>query len=330
MEPTNNVAERALRCAVQWRKISFGSRSPQGEVAVSRLLTVSRTCRMQNREPLRLPRHRNPVAQKRPSRLFPAENSINHLNCYEISRILTRPSRLEVTLSSVIDLCESFLDMTHGLIALLDDNGDPEAVVGADWNEETARLYFEQLPERAIGQIVVSRAVRLLFRDMTTDSLFADWYEPNPEAPEGVPSFVGVPIKDRDQVITDVTITKKTVDKQRPEGDSSVTLDEDVAFWRWSPIWSARRYGCRGLSRATGNASWRSGTGWRSELEVKSMPDRERAGGRDRWRESRRFGPFSKRFGWLRAAILPVLLRGESGTGKELFAQAIHDLSPRK
>jgi Nif-specific regulatory protein len=27
---------------------------------------------------------------------------------------------------------------------------------------------------------------------------------------------------------------------------------------------------------------------------------------------------------------LPVLLRGESGTGKELFAQAIHDLSPRQ
>jgi transposase len=52
VEPTNNSAERALRCAVQWRKISFGSRSPQGEVAVARLLTVTRTCRMQNREPL--------------------------------------------------------------------------------------------------------------------------------------------------------------------------------------------------------------------------------------------------------------------------------------
>ena len=25
VEPTNNVAERALRCAVQWRKISFVS-----------------------------------------------------------------------------------------------------------------------------------------------------------------------------------------------------------------------------------------------------------------------------------------------------------------
>ena len=52
VEPTNNVAERALRCAVQWRKISFGSRSAQGEVAVARLLTVTRTCRMQNRAPL--------------------------------------------------------------------------------------------------------------------------------------------------------------------------------------------------------------------------------------------------------------------------------------
>jgi transposase len=52
VEPTNNSAERALRCAVQWRKISFGSRSPQGELAVARLLTVARTCRMQNRSPL--------------------------------------------------------------------------------------------------------------------------------------------------------------------------------------------------------------------------------------------------------------------------------------
>ena len=52
VEPTNNTAERALRCAVQWRKISFGSRSPQGELAVARLLTVARTCRMQNRSSL--------------------------------------------------------------------------------------------------------------------------------------------------------------------------------------------------------------------------------------------------------------------------------------
>jgi transposase len=49
VDPTNNAAERALRCAVQWRKISFGSRSANGEIAVARLLTIARTCRMQNR-----------------------------------------------------------------------------------------------------------------------------------------------------------------------------------------------------------------------------------------------------------------------------------------
>ena len=52
VEPTNNAAERALRCAVQWRKTSFGSRSARGETAMARLLTVTRTCRMQNRSPL--------------------------------------------------------------------------------------------------------------------------------------------------------------------------------------------------------------------------------------------------------------------------------------
>jgi len=50
--PTNNAAERALRTAVQWRKISFGNRSSQGEIAVGRLLTVVQTCRMQQRHVL--------------------------------------------------------------------------------------------------------------------------------------------------------------------------------------------------------------------------------------------------------------------------------------
>lgn len=47
VEPTNNVAERALRTAVQWRKIMFGTRSADGELAVARLLTVTRTCQQQ-------------------------------------------------------------------------------------------------------------------------------------------------------------------------------------------------------------------------------------------------------------------------------------------
>ena len=46
--PTNNAAERALRTAVQWRKIMFGTRSDDGERAVERLLTIARTCQLQH------------------------------------------------------------------------------------------------------------------------------------------------------------------------------------------------------------------------------------------------------------------------------------------
>jgi transposase len=52
VEPTNNRAERGIRPAVQWRKLCFGNRSDNGALLTSRLLTVTRTCWLQNRNPL--------------------------------------------------------------------------------------------------------------------------------------------------------------------------------------------------------------------------------------------------------------------------------------
>ena len=49
VEPTNNIAERALRPAVLWRKGSFGSDSATGSRFTERLLTVVATCRQQGR-----------------------------------------------------------------------------------------------------------------------------------------------------------------------------------------------------------------------------------------------------------------------------------------
>jgi transposase len=49
VQPTNNVAERALRPAVVWRKGSFGSDSEAGSEFAERLLTVVATCRQQGR-----------------------------------------------------------------------------------------------------------------------------------------------------------------------------------------------------------------------------------------------------------------------------------------
>ena len=52
IEPTNNFAERQVRCAVQWRKTSFGTQSPAGSRFVERMLTVTATLRQQQRNVL--------------------------------------------------------------------------------------------------------------------------------------------------------------------------------------------------------------------------------------------------------------------------------------
>jgi transposase len=49
VEPTNNHAERGLRGAVIYRKLSLGSQSDQGEHTIERLLSASITCRLQKR-----------------------------------------------------------------------------------------------------------------------------------------------------------------------------------------------------------------------------------------------------------------------------------------
>jgi transposase len=46
VEPTNNHAERGLRGAVIYRKLSLGTQSDQGERTVERLLSASVTCRL--------------------------------------------------------------------------------------------------------------------------------------------------------------------------------------------------------------------------------------------------------------------------------------------
>jgi transposase len=49
VEPTNNHAERGLRSAVIYRKLSLGSQSKDGEQRIARLLSAHTTCRLQHR-----------------------------------------------------------------------------------------------------------------------------------------------------------------------------------------------------------------------------------------------------------------------------------------
>jgi len=52
VEPTNNTAERALRHAVIWRRVSGGTDSRAGSRFVERMLSVVATCRQHGRDVL--------------------------------------------------------------------------------------------------------------------------------------------------------------------------------------------------------------------------------------------------------------------------------------
>ena len=52
IEPTNNRAERSLRHAVLWRKVSFGTQSERGSRFVASMLTVLLSCQQQGRNTL--------------------------------------------------------------------------------------------------------------------------------------------------------------------------------------------------------------------------------------------------------------------------------------
>ena len=52
IEPTNNAAERNLRAAVLWRKMSYGTQSESGSRFVASMLTVLTSCQQQGRHAL--------------------------------------------------------------------------------------------------------------------------------------------------------------------------------------------------------------------------------------------------------------------------------------
>lgn len=242
------------------------------------------------------------------------------IGIYEISKLLTRPSRLEMALSGVINLLAGFLDMNNGLIALLDEEDQTSTVVGAGWSEATAREYFERLPEQAVGQIVVS-GMPLVVRNIAENPLFSDWSELHAEASASPRAFVGVPIKGESRTVGVIMI-------EREVGHSSEhTLDEDVRFLSMVANLVGQTVSLQELVARDRERLMSERHRLEKELEQRNT---SKHNGID-WiiGESAAIREVVGKVQQVARCNLPVLLCGESGTGKELFARAIHEYSPR-
>ncbi len=240
---------------------------------------------------------------------------------YEISKLLSEPGRLEVTLAKVVSLLSNFLDMRHGLIALLGDGGHAEIVVGSGWSDANAKRYFERLPERAIGQIVVTQ-MPLVVVDMKQAALFHGWDFSDDIATTDPVAFVGVPIKDRGRVVGTLTI-------EREAGSRSAPLEEDVRFLAMVANLVGQTVRLQRLVARDRERLMVEHDRLEKTVDLAATPD-DRGAIHGVVGESPAIQAVLEKVRIVARSNSTVLLRGESGTGKELFARALHDLSGRR
>ncbi|MER2605149.1 MAG: nif-specific transcriptional activator NifA, partial [Siculibacillus sp.] len=246
---------------------------------------------------------------------------------YEISKILTTPARLEVTLSNVVNVLTSFLQMRRGMIVVLDGSDEVEIVATAGWAGEASKggRAIDTLPRGVIDRIVAT-TTPFVVPDVASEPLFASATGIGADGDARV-SFIGVPIKADARVVGTLSIDRVW------DGKTQFRIDDDLRFLsmvanlagqtvRLHRILAADRQRLldeRGaLEKALGN-----------ELVGRSamMPPPKVDGIVG---ESEAVRRVLSTIAVVAKSNSTVLLRGESGTGKELFARAIHDLSPRK
>jgi len=242
---------------------------------------------------------------------------------YEISKILNAPNRLETTLSNVLNVLSSFLQMRHGVISLLADDDVPDITVGIGWNEGTDERYRARLPETAIGQIVAT-AVPLVVEDVATHPLFTTDATALGAVEDVRVSFIGVPIRIGAKVVGTLTIDRIW------DGQSVFRLDSDVRFLTMIANLIGQTVQLyRVVSRDRDRLMAESHRLQKELSELKPARERKKVLIKGIIGDSPALRSLLDKIMIVAKSNSTVLLRGESGTGKELIAKAIHELSPR-
>jgi Nif-specific regulatory protein len=244
------------------------------------------------------------------------------IGIYEVSKVLAKPARLETTLSNVLNLLSSFLDMQRGTIVLLDDNDVPGIVVGSAWLEEVSHQGLVRLPRKALDQIVATSMPLVLENAAAHPSFHGmDACEPPFDGDQPI-SFIGVPIKIEDRVVGTLSIVR-VWDKHREfRSDHDVRFLSMIANLIGQTI-QLHRVIARDRERLMEQSR-------RLEKELTSVePGKERIRVAGIIGESAPIRSLLKKIEIVANSNATVLLRGESGTGKELCARAIHELSSR-
>ncbi|WP_434725314.1 nif-specific transcriptional activator NifA [Mesorhizobium sp. RIZ17] len=241
---------------------------------------------------------------------------------YEISKILTAPTRLKITLANVANILSSFVQMRHGAIVVLDAEGEPQ--ISATTGGAVPQSAIGSVIPQAVIDKIVATGVPIVIQDTSTSELF----QADPQSTSGTiaTAFIGVPLKAEEKIFGTLSI-----DRVR-NGTTEFRYEEDLRFLAMVANLVGRTIR---LHRTLSTAGQRL-------IEKQSRP--EQSLDEDRTHPARHphvkvdgiigESPALKQVLEIVSVVArtnsTVLLRGESGTGKEFFAQAIHRLSHRR
>ncbi|WP_245471262.1 nif-specific transcriptional activator NifA [Bradyrhizobium genosp. SA-3] len=268
-----------------------------------------------------------PASQPEPERKLSAEplRESALTGIFEISKILTAPCRLEVTLANVVGLLQSFVQMRHGIVSLFDDDGMPEVTVGAGWSEGSDEHYRMRLPQKAIDQIVATDRP-LVAENVAAEPAFSAADREVLGASDDMPvSFIGVPIRIDPKVVGTLTIDRIRDDR------SSLRLDDDARLLAMIANLVGQTVKLHRLFASDRERLMAEKDRLQKQIYELRQPARERKklhvhgiiG------DSPALRGLLEKIAVVAKSNSTVLLRGESGTGKELVAKAIHESSSR-
>ena len=214
------------------------------------------------------------------------------------------------------------MQMRHGVIALLEDDGTPEIIVDAGWSQDVAKRNFRRMPEKAIDQIVAT-AVPLVVQNIAVNPLFDPAYVAALKTEENsTTSFIGVPIRTATMVVGTLTIDRVW------DGRSDFRFDTDVRFLTMvanliGQTVELHRFIARDRNRLIAESHRLEKE--LSEFKPPAVKGRRPIGGIIG--DSAAIRSVLDSIAVIAKSRSAVLLRGESGTGKELFARVIHEQS---
>ncbi|AGS25469.1 nif-specific transcriptional activator NifA [Rhizobium etli] len=236
---------------------------------------------------------------------------------YRVSKLLTAPIPLETTLADVAKALPSFVRIRSGAIIVLTAGEEPEFIASAGGSDpHLARAENVRL---AIEKIVTTARV-LVIPDTRNSELFRANLKASPSR-DAIPiAFIGIPIRAGPETVGILWIDRVRDGADHDEDISFLTMVADLVGQTISFHRALNSSGTQIIQpRRKREAAQRNDLGTQPPAGMNLIAGES---------------PALKQVLDIVSAVAmtntTVLLRGESGTGKEIFAQAIHELSPRR